>query len=331
MACVPTSISCGSLLALGIKQRDHVGWREHRQQESGDTDDRGVQHGHAQRPQHSVIISRPVVVADDRLSTLVEPEHGHGNEQRDRVHDAHDRDREIAAVAAELIEEDGVRNARRHLHRKHGRAGGRDGRTQCSTAAGNVACVELEQALAPHEIAENPHGGDGLGQHGRGSGSSHPPAQHKQEERVEHGVEQRADQQRHHGDARIAFAADHRIEPEPERLENRAGDDDLQVFPRVRLAGIAGTHGPQQGIQQRQSDGSQQNGHQQQEHQRVPEHVLGLVASPLTQANGNQRRGPNPTNMLKAIKISMKGKARVVPAIPSVPIARPTNTRSTML
>ena len=103
-----------------------------------------------------------------------------------------------------------------------------------------------------------------------------------------------ANEQRVHGNTRIPFRTNHGVEPEAKRLEDGAADNDSQVCPCVRLTLITGAHGPQQRVQQRQSHDCQQDGCQQEEDQRMPKHVFGLVASLLSQTDRYERSRTEP-------------------------------------
>ena len=124
-----------------------MGRRKHRHHEPDHADQRGVENRQLERLQHAVVFPRAVVVADDRLSPLIQSENRHGDKHRDSMYDAHDRDRQITTVEAELIAEDGVHHARRHLHGEHGGAGSHD-RSTGPPPQSQMSHVKLEQALA---------------------------------------------------------------------------------------------------------------------------------------------------------------------------------------
>ena len=214
---------------VGGEQPHQQAGRERARRPSRHRHARADEDGPAQDACRAFVQPRPVVVADEGLDALVQPDDNHDDERRDAVDDAVSPDGQVAAVAQQLHVDEHHHEAQRQMHTEGREAEAEDGLHDAGLQA-EASPAEAHVALPPQEVPHHPGRPHGVG-HVRSPGRPRDaPAEAENEQRVEHHIDQRADNHRPHGLARVARGAHDAVEAVAQRREAGEGDDDAHVF-----------------------------------------------------------------------------------------------------
>ena len=104
------------------KERNGGTREEHAHDEARVSYDKRTFNGKVQHLQYAVVLFRAVVVAGNRLHALVEAHDDHQEKENQPVHDAVGADRQVAAIALELVVDENHHEARGYVHQERCKA-----------------------------------------------------------------------------------------------------------------------------------------------------------------------------------------------------------------
>ena len=234
-------------------------------------------------------VPRPVVIADDRLRALRQPderEHGKLHHARQNRHRADGR---VAAVLIERgVEADGddalgrLHDKRREAERE---AGEKNFRREAQTSR-----TQPQRRLFAGQEQNDPDRRDRLRQNRRQRRAAHAHIKRKDKDRVEHDVAQRADQNGEHTGFRKALRGDKGVEAEGELHKKRPGRVDAHIRQGV-LDGIrTRAERQQQRLGKDQKHDGERGGHADEQNRAVAERFFGAGFVALAEKNRGARR-----------------------------------------
>ena len=196
---------------------------------------------------------------------------------------------QVAAVTQQLHVGEHHHEAQRQVHAEGREAEAEDGLHDAGLQA-EASPAEAHVAPPPQEVPQHPGRPHGVG-HVRGPGRPRDaPAEAEDEQRVEHHVDQRADNHGPHGLARVARGPHDAVEAVAQRREAGKGDDDAHVFLGIADGAFRAAEEGEDVVHERERQPDGRAGDDECEDERMGQDAFRLGVVALAQGDGNAGR-----------------------------------------
>ena len=276
------------LRVLSEHARQHAG-KERGQGKARDGNEQHYLEQQAESFAHAAVILGAVVVAHNGLRALCDALDGHDEHLHHALHNGHAAHVQVAAVALQPGVQRDIHKALGALHDERSDAQP-DDLANHTLFELHVPAPDADAAFCAEQKAQHPRGADGLRKDGsqRRAGNAH--AEHENKHRVQHDVNDRADEHAEHCNGGVALCADESVEAQSKLYENSTRQVNGDIVLRIADDGVGGA----EHIQQRRFEDAENDCQCNRQHQKhgkaVAQNFFRTFTVAGAQLDGSQRR-----------------------------------------
>ena len=231
-----------------------------------------------------------VVIAGDRLHTLVHAHHKHHEYHGDTIGDAIGTYGEVAAEAHQLVVHEDDHHASANIHQERRYADGKDMFHEFFLQSVD-ASLEVEQFVLVAEEFELPHQCHQLREDGGDGGSSYSPFKTEDEERIEYHVHNHRKDGGKHRLSWFACCPQQGVHAEVHVAHHVAQQDDDHILMGIKQRLVAGSEESEDRVEKEQADDAQSDTNDKIQCECVAQNVLGSLVVLLSQLHADGGRG----------------------------------------